>query len=209
MRPLCDDSDTTTHALRIGSISQSVNPVSLSDALAERTVRVHNWTTDTRSLTEPSRLLAPSPRAQEVPMTASPQVRTNVSNVLVIGTGAAGLRAAIAAHSAGCEVMVVGKRACKDAHSVLASGGIDAVPGKRPAGQLATAFRRHDAGGLLPQRPTRGRVDGRERPQSRCRVGWMGLRIRRVRPTAAWIRGSLVRIHFVALATRATSQVEQ
>ncbi len=64
-------------------------------------------------------------------MTASPQVRTNVSNVLVIGTGAAGLRAAIAAHSAGCEVMVVGKRARKDAHSVLASGGINAVLGTR------------------------------------------------------------------------------
>jgi succinate dehydrogenase / fumarate reductase flavoprotein subunit len=58
-------------------------------------------------------------------------VRTNVANVLVIGTGAAGLRAAIAAHSAGCEVTVVGKRARKDAHSVLASGGINAVLGTR------------------------------------------------------------------------------
>jgi succinate dehydrogenase / fumarate reductase, flavoprotein subunit len=58
-------------------------------------------------------------------------VRTNVANVLVIGTGAAGLRAAIAAHSTGCEVTVVGKRARKDAHSVLASGGINAVLGTR------------------------------------------------------------------------------
>jgi succinate dehydrogenase / fumarate reductase flavoprotein subunit len=64
-------------------------------------------------------------------VTASPPVRTNISNVLVIGTGVAGLRAAIAAHSAGCEVMVVGKRARKDAHSVLASGGINAVLGTR------------------------------------------------------------------------------
>ncbi len=64
-------------------------------------------------------------------MTASAQVRTNVSNVLVIGTGAAGLRAAIAAHSAGCEVSVIGKRARKDAHSVLAAGGINAVLGTR------------------------------------------------------------------------------
>jgi succinate dehydrogenase / fumarate reductase, flavoprotein subunit len=57
--------------------------------------------------------------------------RTNVANVLVIGTGAAGLRAAIAAHSAGCEVTVVGKRARKDAHSVLAAGGINAALGTR------------------------------------------------------------------------------
>jgi succinate dehydrogenase / fumarate reductase, flavoprotein subunit len=57
--------------------------------------------------------------------------RTSVSNVLVIGTGAAGLRAAIAAHAAGCEVTLVGKRARKDAHSVLAAGGINAVLGTR------------------------------------------------------------------------------
>ncbi|MGH2701366.1 MAG: FAD-dependent oxidoreductase [Actinomycetota bacterium] len=59
------------------------------------------------------------------------KARTSVSNVLVIGTGAAGLRAAIAAHTAGCEVTVIGKRARKDAHSVLAAGGINAVLGTR------------------------------------------------------------------------------
>lgn len=57
--------------------------------------------------------------------------RTSLSNVVVIGTGAAGLRAAIAAHQAGCEVTVIGKRARKDAHSVLAAGGINAVLGTR------------------------------------------------------------------------------
>ena len=36
------------------------------------------------------------------------RVRTEVSNVLVIGSGAAGLRAAIAAHEAGTEVVIVG-----------------------------------------------------------------------------------------------------
>jgi succinate dehydrogenase / fumarate reductase, flavoprotein subunit len=55
--------------------------------------------------------------------------RTNVSNVLVIGSGAAGLRAAIAAHTSGCEVVVVGKRLKKDAHTVLAAGGINAALG--------------------------------------------------------------------------------
>jgi succinate dehydrogenase / fumarate reductase, flavoprotein subunit len=55
--------------------------------------------------------------------------RSKVSNVLVIGSGAAGLRAAIAAHSAGTEVTVVGKRAREDAHTVLAAGGINAALG--------------------------------------------------------------------------------
>jgi succinate dehydrogenase / fumarate reductase, flavoprotein subunit len=56
-------------------------------------------------------------------------MRTNVTNVLVIGSGGAGYRAAIAAHMAGCEVVIVGKRLRKDAHTVLAAGGINAALG--------------------------------------------------------------------------------
>jgi succinate dehydrogenase / fumarate reductase, flavoprotein subunit len=55
--------------------------------------------------------------------------RTIVSNVLVIGSGAAGQRAAIAVHEAGFDVIVVGKRSRKDAHTVLAAGGINAALG--------------------------------------------------------------------------------
>jgi succinate dehydrogenase / fumarate reductase, flavoprotein subunit len=55
--------------------------------------------------------------------------RSNVANVLVIGTGAAGLRAAIAAHQAGSEVVMIGKRRREDAHTVLAAGGINAALG--------------------------------------------------------------------------------
>lgn len=58
-------------------------------------------------------------------------VRNEVCNVLVIGAGAAGIRAAIAAHEAGREVIVLGKRLKKDAHTVLAAGGINAVLGTR------------------------------------------------------------------------------
>jgi len=57
--------------------------------------------------------------------------RMRLCNVLVIGSGAAGLRAAIAAHRAGTEVLVMGKRARLDAHTVLASGGINAALGTR------------------------------------------------------------------------------
>ena len=56
---------------------------------------------------------------------------TETSNVLVIGTGAAGHRAAIAATQAGVQVLMLGKRAAMDAHTVLASGGINAALGTR------------------------------------------------------------------------------
>lgn len=59
------------------------------------------------------------------------RVRTDACNVLVIGSGAAGMRAAIAAHEAGEHVRVIGKRARLDAHTVLASGGINGALGSR------------------------------------------------------------------------------
>ena len=64
-------------------------------------------------------------------MARSAPDRTRVSSVLVIGSGGAGLRAAIAAAEAGVEVMVIGKRTREDAHTVLAAGGINAVLGTR------------------------------------------------------------------------------
>ena len=51
---------------------------------------------------------------------------TNISNVLVIGSGGAGLRAAIEAKQLGVEVTVIGKRLKEDVHTVLAAGGINA-----------------------------------------------------------------------------------
>ena len=62
-------------------------------------------------------------------MSASPESRTRPCNVLVIGTGGAGLRAAIAARQAGVDVVVIGKRSRLDAHTVLAAGGINAALG--------------------------------------------------------------------------------
>jgi len=57
------------------------------------------------------------------------EYRTKICNVLIIGSGGAGLRAAIAAHENGCEVMVIGKRIRNDAHTTLAAGGINAALG--------------------------------------------------------------------------------
>ncbi len=54
---------------------------------------------------------------------------TQISNVLVIGCGGAGLRAAIEVKLAGLQVSVLGKRIKTDSHTVLAAGGINAAFG--------------------------------------------------------------------------------
>jgi succinate dehydrogenase / fumarate reductase, flavoprotein subunit len=56
---------------------------------------------------------------------------TRRTDVLVIGSGAAGLRAGIAAAAMGADVLIVGKRPRRDAHTVLAAGGINAALGTR------------------------------------------------------------------------------
>ncbi len=55
--------------------------------------------------------------------------QTNITNVLVIGSGGAGLRAAIEAKLSGLSVYVLGKRSKHDPHTVLAAGGINASYG--------------------------------------------------------------------------------
>lgn len=54
------------------------------------------------------------------------KTRTHVSNILVIGSGGAGMRSAIAAYEEGVDVIMIGKRLVRDAHTVLAAGGINA-----------------------------------------------------------------------------------
>ena len=54
---------------------------------------------------------------------------TKTSNVLVIGCGGAGLRAAIEIKLRGLKVNILGKRMKRDAHTVLAAGGINAAFG--------------------------------------------------------------------------------
>ena len=54
---------------------------------------------------------------------------TQFSNILVIVSGVAGLRAAIEAKLLGMEVTVLGKRQSTDVHTVLAAGGINAAFG--------------------------------------------------------------------------------
>ena len=60
---------------------------------------------------------------------SAPEARRTATSVLVIGTGAAGLRAAIEVAESGVQVVCVGKRRRDDAHTVLAAGGINAALG--------------------------------------------------------------------------------
>jgi succinate dehydrogenase / fumarate reductase flavoprotein subunit len=62
-------------------------------------------------------------------MSGRVEERRMATSVLVIGTGAAGLRAAIGLAERGVQVLCVGKRRRDDAHTVLASGGINAALG--------------------------------------------------------------------------------
>ncbi len=54
---------------------------------------------------------------------------TQITNVLIIGCGGAGLRAAIEVKLQGLDVKILGKRPKTDAHTVLAAGGINAALG--------------------------------------------------------------------------------
>src|SRR5215213_7242576 len=100
--------------------------------------------------------------------------RTNVSNVLVIGSGAAGLRAAIAVYEAGSEVVVVGKRLRKDAHTVLAAGGINAALGSvDPEDSWQQHFADTVAEGYFLGQPRQVELMAREAPQAVLELaGW-------------------------------------
>jgi succinate dehydrogenase / fumarate reductase flavoprotein subunit len=62
-------------------------------------------------------------------VTTVAEERRTAASVLVVGTGAAGLRAAIELAERGVQVLCVGKRRRDDAHTVLAAGGVNAALG--------------------------------------------------------------------------------
>src|SRR5690349_9574439 len=65
----------------------------------------------------------PCDRSENVAITE----RRLSTTVLVIGTGGAGLRAAVELAESGTDVLAVGKRPKEDAHTALAAGGINAA----------------------------------------------------------------------------------
>jgi succinate dehydrogenase/fumarate reductase flavoprotein subunit len=57
------------------------------------------------------------------------KISSRSCDVLIIGGGSAGLRAAIEAHDTGSQVLIVSKNRRRDPHTVLARGGINAALG--------------------------------------------------------------------------------
>ena len=89
------------------------------------------------------------------------------TSVLVIGTGAGGLRAAIELRQRGVDVTCVGKRRRDDAHTVLAAGGINAALGTmdpEDSWEQHAADTLREAYGLAD--PTTAEILAREAPRA-------------------------------------------
>jgi len=93
------------------------------------------------------------------------RLETHPVDVLVIGAGGAGLRAAIAAHDAGAKVGLVCKSLLGKAHTVMAEGGVAAALGHvDPADKWQTHFRDTMVGGKLMNNPRMAELHAKEAP---------------------------------------------
>ena len=93
-----------------------------------------------------------------------PQVRPH--DVLVIGAGGAGLRAAIEARTAGADVGLVCKSLLGKAHTVMAEGGVAAALANVAAGDTwQIHFRDTMVGGKLLNNPRMAELHAREAPE--------------------------------------------
>ena len=109
-------------------------------------------------------------------------------DVVVIGAGGAGLRAAIEAREHGLRTAIVCKSLFGKAHTVMAEGGIAASMGNANAKrQLAGPLPRHHARRQVPQQP----ADGRAARQGGAAAGLGARDLRRaVRPHARRARSA-------------------
>jgi succinate dehydrogenase / fumarate reductase, flavoprotein subunit len=91
---------------------------------------------------------------------------THSYDVVVIGAGGAGLRAAIAAHDAGARVAIVCKSLLGKAHTVMAEGGIAAAMGNAwPQDNWKVHFRDTMRGGKMLNNWRMAQVHAREAPE--------------------------------------------
>src|SRR5689334_24311302 len=87
-------------------------------------------------------------------------------DVIVIGAGGAGLRAAIAAHEAGARTAIVCKSLLGKAHTVMAEGGIAAAMGSRwPEDNLRVHFRDAMRGGKMLNNWRMAQLHAQEAPE--------------------------------------------
>ena len=93
------------------------------------------------------------------------QFETHVHDVLVIGAGGAGLRAAIEAKTAGADVGLVCKSLLGKAHTVMAEGGVAAALGNvAAADSWQVHFRDTMVGGKLLNNPRMAELHATEAP---------------------------------------------
>src|SRR6188508_1820199 len=93
----------------------------------------------------------------------APQVRPH--DVLVVGAGGAGLRAAIEAKAAGADVGLVCKSLLGKAHTVMAEGGVAAALAHvAPADTWQVHFRDTMVGGKLLNNPRMAQLHATEAP---------------------------------------------
>ena len=87
-------------------------------------------------------------------------------DVVVVGAGGAGLRAAIAAHDAGAKTAVVCKSLLGKAHTVMAEGGIAAAMGNRwPEDNWEVHFRDTMRGGKMLNNWRMAQLHAQEAPE--------------------------------------------
>jgi len=87
-------------------------------------------------------------------------------DVVVVGAGGAGLRAAIAAHEAGAETAIVCKSLLGKAHTVMAEGGIAAAMGNRwPEDNWEVHFRDTMRGGKMLHNWRMAQLHAQEAPE--------------------------------------------
>ncbi|MFL6171952.1 MAG: FAD-binding protein, partial [Marmoricola sp.] len=87
-------------------------------------------------------------------------------DVVVIGAGGAGLRAAIAAHDAGAKTAIVCKSLLGKAHTVMAEGGIAAAMGNRwPEDNWEVHFRDTMRGGKMLNNWRMAQLHAQEAPE--------------------------------------------
>jgi succinate dehydrogenase flavoprotein subunit len=93
------------------------------------------------------------------------QIETHPVDVLVVGAGGAGLRAAIEAKAAGARVGLVCKSLLGKAHTVMAEGGVAAALGHvDPEDKWETHFRDTMVGGKLLNNPRMAELHAKEAP---------------------------------------------
>src|SRR5258708_39326231 len=95
-----------------------------------------------------------------------PDYETHRHDVLVIGAGGAGLRAAIEAHAAGARVGLVCKSLLGKAHTVMAEGGVAAALAHvAPGDTWQIHFRDTMVGGKLLNNPRMAQLHAMEAPE--------------------------------------------